>query len=176
VNEKYFIFAQIFGILALIFDIVKFTRKERSHLLLWGLPASWSMIASQFLMGQFQGAVFQLMQNVETVLQVFIGKDNPLHNRFRPLIALVFGITAYFICAPTEYWVTWLPVGVYAFSSIGKAFHDPIKIRIVWLFSSFCTLIYCYFYQNWSLVAQQSVIIPLSSYFIYKHYNKLAMS
>lgn len=171
-NNHNFVIAQIFGITALLFDIIKFTRTKRHHLLLWGLPASWSMIISQFFMGQLQGATFQLMQNIETILQVFIGKNNPLHNSFRPLIALIFGIIAYIICSPTIYWVTWLPVGIYIFSSIGKAFHNPIKIRIVWLMSSTCILIYCYFYHNWSLVIQQSVIIPISLYFIYKHYNK----
>jgi hypothetical protein len=165
-----YVVAQLFGIAALLFDIVKFTRKQRSHLLIWGIPASWSMITSQYFMGQLQGAAFQSMQSVETILQVFIGNNSPLHNTFRPLIALVFGIAAYFICAPTAYWVTWLPVGIYVFSSIGKAFHNPIKIRIVWLFSSLCTLVYCYFYSNWALVVQQLVIIPISVYYIYSSY------
>lgn len=170
-----FLLAQIFGGLALAFDVVKFTRKNRGPLILWGIPAGWSMIASQYFMGQDQGAAFQAMASIESLLQSLSGKDNRQHHWQRILIALFFGSLGFFIYAPTQDWWTWLPVGSYIFASLGKLFYQPWLIRIVWLCSSACTLAYSVIYGNWSIVIQQIVVVSLTIHFLWIYYRNITV-
>jgi len=160
--------SQCFGGLAIFFDAVKFSRKSRSALLLWGIPAGWSMVASQVLLGQGQGATFQAMSSMETLLQAGFGKNHPWHWRFRLVTATVFGVVGFWILAPTPTWFTWLPVGAYLFGTLGKVFHHPIHIRIVWIFSSTCILWYSSIYENIAIVLQQILVLSMTAWALAK--------
>lgn len=154
--------SQFFGGLAVLFDIVKFTRKNRASLLLWGIPAGWSMVASQLCLGEPQGTVFQAMSSLETLLQVFSGQNTAAHRRRRIGLFLLFGGMGFWIYAPSALWWTWLPVGAYAFGSLGKVFHRTWLIRSVWLLSSACTFAYACEYGNWAMATQQVVVVGLT--------------
>lgn len=159
--------SQLFGVLALLFDLVKFTRKNRRSLILWGLPAGWSMVASQYFLGQAQGAVFQAMASLESILQSLSGQDSRRHRTQRIVIAVIFGGLGFWLYSPTTIWWTWLPVGTYVFASLGKLFYRPWLIRLVWLGSSSFTIAYSSIYGNWAIVAQQMVVMSISVYFIF---------
>lgn len=163
--------SQVFGGLALILDVVKFTRTKRSALILWGIPAGWSMVASQYFLGQDQGAVFQAMASLESLLQSLTGKDNREHRLRRMGIALVFGGMGFWIYAPTAIWWTWLPVGTYIFASLGKLFYRPWLIRLVWLASSSFIMAYSIICGNWAIVLQQFVVMNLTLLFLWKAYQ-----
>lgn len=163
--------SQLFGGLALLFDIVKFTRTKRSALLLWGIPAGWSMVASQYFLGQSQGAVFQAMASLESILQTITGQDSRKHRYRRIVIAVVFGGLGFWIYAPTAAWWTWLPVGTYIFASLGKLFYRPWLIRIIWLVSSSFIVAYSIIYHNWAIILQQTVVMSLSVLFLWKTYQ-----
>ncbi|WP_031570685.1 YgjV family protein [Acidithiobacillus thiooxidans] len=160
--------SQLFGSLALLFDVIKFTRTKRSALILWGIPAGWSMVASQYFLGQAQGAVFQAMASLESILQTITGQDSRGHRRRRVAIALIFGSLGFWIYAPTAVWWTWFPVGTYIFSSLGKLFYRPWLIRMVWLASSSFITAYSVICGNWSIVLQQMVVISLSIFFLWR--------
>lgn len=169
--HTFFWISQFFGVLALLFDIIKFTRTKRRSLILWGIPAGWSMVASQYLLGQGQGAVFQAMASLESLLQSAAGQDSRQHRYTRILMAIVFGAIGFLLLAPTHLWWTWLPVGTYIFASLGKMFYRPWLIRLVWLGSSSCISVYSIIYGNWAIVLQQAVVISLSLWFLYQAYS-----
>lgn len=174
-SSVYFWIAQCFGCAALIFDVVKFTRKSRRYLLLWGIPAGWSMVASQYWMGQYQGASFQAMSSADTLLQSLFGLNTYRHRLIRIALATLFCVGGFALYSPTVVWWTWLPVGSYLFAVLGKIFHHPIHIRSVWLLSSTCTLIYAGVYGNWSIIVQQIVVMSLTMWTIV-HYTQDASS
>lgn len=126
------------------------------------------MVASQYFLGQSQGAVFQAMASLESILQTITGRDSREHRQRRVAIALVFGSLGFWIYAPTAVWWTWLPVGTYIFSSLGKLFYRPWLIRTVWLASSGFTTTYSAICGNWAIVGQQMVVISLSVLFLWR--------
>ncbi len=166
-----FVWSQIFGVLALLFDVIKFTRSGRAALILWGIPAGWSMVASQYCLGQPQGAVFQAMASLEGLLQAALGRDAHWHRGARFLVAGCFAGLGFFIYAPSARWWTWLPVGSYGFASLGKIFHDPRTIRMVWLFSSACTVSYAMVYHNVAMILQQMVVVSLTLWHLSRHHS-----
>ena len=170
----WFWLSQCFGGLAIFFDAVKFSRRNRGALLLWGIPAGWSMVASQYLLGQGQGATFQAMSSMETLLQAGMGKNHPWHWRFRLVTATVFGAMGFWILSPTPVWFTWLPVGAYLFGTMGKIFHNPIHIRVVWIFSSACILWYSLIYGNVTMILQQIMVLSLTAWVLVKAYRQKA--
>jgi len=169
--ESSFWISQCFGALAILFDLLKFTRKTRTALILWGIPAGWSMVASQYFLGQGQGATFQAMSSLETLLQAWFGRNNWSHRWFRLVTASTFAGIGFLVYAPTSVWFTWLPVGAYFFGTAGKIFHNPLRIRAVWLVSSSCIFWYAAIYHNWTIMLQQILVVTLSLAFIYREFR-----
>lgn len=163
--------SQGFGALAIIFDAIKFTRSKRRALILWGIPAGWSMVFSQYFMGQEQGAAFQGVSSLESLIQSAIGQDNHQHRSWRIFWMILFCGAGFALKAPTSLWWTWLPVGSYGFASLGKVFYRPWVIRLVWLCSSACTLTYSALYGNITIVLQQIMVMTLTLWFLWKTYH-----
>lgn len=163
--------SQLFGLLAIAFDIIKFTRTKRAHLILWGLPAGWSMVASQYFLGQYQGAAFQVVSSLDSITQSMLGLDNRQHRVLRIIVGILFGSIGFCLYAPTTVWWTWIPVGSYLFAVAGKVFYNTVTIRTVWIASSTCTITYSAICSNWSIVIQQIIVISLTVWFLLKHYG-----
>jgi hypothetical protein len=157
-----FIFSQIFGLIGLVFAILRFTQKERKKLLLFAVPAGVNNILSMFLNHQYQGLSVGIASIISPVIQSFIHENNQKTKIIRLIIGFGFGFIGFILYRPTNSIITWLPILGYTNSRFAETLEDVQKMRKFWLISQCLWGIYQIFSKNWIMVLGEFIIIYIN--------------
>lgn len=97
-----FIFSQIFGLIGLVFAILRFTQKERKKLLLFAVPAGVNDILSMLLNHQYQGLIVGIASVISPFIQSLIHGNNKKTKIIRLMIGFLFGFIGFILYLPTN--------------------------------------------------------------------------
>lgn len=155
-----FAISQVFGLAALVLNVIRFTRTSRKSVLLWGPPVSLSSVVSQLADRQVQGAAMSCVSMVTATLQAHLPLPQQRWWR-RALFALAVAVGVA-IAPPSTEWVTAIPLVFFFISRWGEALHSELRMRSVWLLGSVLRIVYFALYSNYMLVASETLVFVLS--------------
>ncbi|MBU2723418.1 YgjV family protein [Acidithiobacillus ferridurans] len=154
--------SQFFGILAIVANIVKFTRHGRRRIILWGLPVSVFFALSQFFLGEAQGAAVSLIGFLSGFLNLELNRPDQFRLRFGiSSAAILMAVT--FVPPIFTVWTTFLPFAVFVIARIGQMTHSELRMRSIWLIGTVLWLIYFVATGNYALIASEVLVLFLTT-------------
>ena len=156
-----FIVSQLFGLTSLLLNVVRFTRKSRKSVLLWGPPTSATSVVSQFLDAQTQGAAMSVVSMLMALVQAQLGRAD--HAWLRRLLMVLAGVTGVLLAPPTlSNLPSFLPVIFFVVTRLGESMGTELRLRSVWLVGSMLRIVYFAWYANFMLVTSEMIVLVLS--------------
>ncbi len=157
-----FLCSQLFGVLAIGFNIVKFTRKSRRNIILWGLPVSILFALSNLSLAAWQGAAMSGVGFVLGLLNLELNRPDQWKQRvIWGMLAVAVGIC---IAPPTSHIITTLPLAVFIIARLGQMTHSELRMRSVWIVGTLTWIVYFSYYHNYALVLSEIIVLTLTSY------------
>ncbi|MHB1665957.1 MAG: YgjV family protein [Thiomonas sp.] len=162
-----FLWSQVFGALCFVLDLIRFLQTSRTKILIWGVPIGISLIVTQMLNNQYQGAAMSLASMTSSLSQAPFSLDTQRHQQIRLSLGLIFGAIGVWLSPPGILWISWLPLAGYLVGRIGELTHDFIRMRTVWLVSTIIFMSYHFLMRNWMTGLTEVLVLGMSIRFLY---------
>lgn len=164
-----FFWSQVIGGICFVTDYIRFRQTSRTRILVWGLPVGVSLVLSQLLNQQYQGASMSAASMLSSLTQAPFGRDSIGHRGIRLVLGIGFGAVGVWISPPGTDWITWLPLAGYLVGRAGETTHDFLTMRKIWLLSTSLYLIYHFLMDNWMASLTELLVLAMSIRFLSRY-------
>jgi hypothetical protein len=164
-----FLWSQVAGGVSFVTDYIRFRQTSRARVLVWGAPVGISLVLSQILNQQYQGASMSTASMLSSLAQAPFGRNSAVHRKVRLTLGLGFGGAGVWLTPPGADWITWLPLAGYLVGRVGETSHDFLTMRRIWLLSTSLYLLYHFLMRNWMTSLTELLVLGMSIQFLCRH-------